>query len=119
MNVRCIHGQYVHVPAKNIRPSTILPTLSFHAVHEIHTSYILFMQYSNSDVFTFLIECETNQIVENGACTDCEPGKQPNMDRNECMDCPSDKVSEDGAMCMICSEGLIPNDGLTACVGKL
>ena len=77
------------------------------------------LSISSSDVFTFLIECATNQIVENGACTDCEPGKQPNMDRNECMDCPSDKVSEDGAMCMICSDMLIPNNGLTACVGKL
>ena len=54
--------------------------------------------------------CESNQIVDNGACKDCSPGMNPTLDRLMCMDCEDDEISPDGTMCMMCTiSGYVPN----------
>ena len=64
--------------------------------------------------------CESNQIVDNGACKDCSPGMKPTLDRLVCMDCEDDEVSPDGSMCMMCTiPGYVPNSAQTDCVGML
>ena len=64
--------------------------------------------------------CESNQIVENGACKDCSPGMNPTLDRLVCMECEDDEISPDGNMCMMCTiPGYVPNTDQTDCVGML
>ena len=63
-------------------------------------------------------KCLPNQILVNDTCQDCSAGLVPASDRLSCMNCPDDRITKNGIICIMCSNPeYVPNANQTDCVG--